>query len=415
MRLAAGRILGVLIATFLWSTSAWAHEPIDLGTLPGFTVGRAKGINERGDVVGQAAGGTGLEQGVLWRTRAHGRYAPVALAPLPGFDRSDARDFAGGRVPIGYSYGFVNGVFHSRAVLWRPEPGGTRVPVDLEPPPGFVDARAFSGSLRGQVVGEAVNGPTRHAVSWRLGREGVDTCDLGVPEGFETSSASGVNADGDVVGTASRMEIDDAGVALVRSEVVVWLRPHRRSGSCDPRPFILGGRDDLNFKLDPSINERGDVVVRASLRQGNSIVLTRPLGWSRCGSRYRMPFEIPVPEGFQDAWASDVNSRGEVVGTAQWRGSDGLLHSQGVHWRYERSRWRVRLLANPVEGAFVSTENISEDGTIVGSDANAGLVPGQSGALLWPAERHGRDCDHDGGRDCDHDDQRRGSRGDDDD
>jgi uncharacterized membrane protein len=398
MRLTVGRILGVLLATSLLSTVAWAHEPIDLGTLPGYTVGRAKGINERGDVVGQAGGPGVLDQGILWHKRVHRRYVPEALAPLPGFDRSDARDFAGGRVPIGYSYGFVNGVFHSRAVLWRREPGGARVAVDLEPPPGFVDARAFSGSLEGQVVGEALNGPTRHAVSWRLGRDGVDSCDLGVPEGFDSSAASGVNAAGDVVGTASRMEIDDAGQPQVRSEVVVWLRPHRRSGECAPQPFVLGGRDDLNYKLDPSINERGDVVVKASSRNGNVIVLTRPLGWARCGSRYRMPFEIPVPEGFQDAWASDLNSRGEIVGVAQRPGSDGLLQSQGVRWRYEHWRWRVTLLANPVAGAFVSTEQISEGGAIVGTDANAGLVPGQSGALLWPADLRRPDGDHD--RDC---------------
>ena len=54
----------------------------------------------------------------------------------------------------------------------------------------------------------------------------------------------------------------------------------------------------------------------------------------------------------------------------------------------------MTLLANPVQGAFVSTEQISEGGAIVGTDANAGLVPGQSGALLWPADLHRPDGDH---------------------
>ena len=63
MRLAEGRILGVLIAISLWPALTSAQEPIDLGTLPGYTVGRARGINQRGDVVGQAAGGVNSDTG----------------------------------------------------------------------------------------------------------------------------------------------------------------------------------------------------------------------------------------------------------------------------------------------------------------------------------------------------------------
>lgn len=389
MGLAAGRILGVLFATTLLCDVSWAQAPIDLGTLPGYRVGRPRGINERGDVVGQAAPEVGPELAVLWHKRAQGRYQPEPLIPLPGFDGSDARDFAGGRVPVGYSYALVDGrASHFRAVMWRPHPAGYREPVELEPPPGFTEARAFAASLRGQVVGDTRDSTNAlHAVSWRLGRDGVDACDLGIPEGFQASAALDVNSEGDVVGTASRVEIDANGIAQARSEIVVWLRPHRGSGACDPQPFILGGRDDLPFKQNPSINERGDVVARADLRNGSLIVAIHGVGWARCGSRYRMPFEMPVPEGFTDAYARDVNSRGEIVGTALVRGAGASTFTQGVVWSYRGGRWRTTLLANPAEGAGASTEQISDKGEVIGLTVAPG--DGQSGALLWHVPCHG--------------------------
>lgn len=406
MRLAVGRILGILIATTLPVVPAGAQEPIDIGTLPGYSVGRARGINLRGDVVGQAArvGVEPAEQAVLWRRRAHGRFAIESLPPLPGFTRTDARDFAGGHEPVGFSYVLAPGSAHYRAVLWRRDRSGGRVPVDLEPPPGFTDARAYAASRPGQIVGEAfnpgevVNGSTlRHAVSWRFGREGIDTCDLGVPEGFDSSAAFDVNDAGDVVGTASRVESNGAGGLRQRAEVVVWPRPHGRTGRCDPHPFLLLDRDDLPLKQTPSIDEHGNVVVRADLIAPGQPTISRALGWARHGWWYRHAFELPVPEGFTDAYPSDVNRHG-VVGTALVRGADGLTTaSQGVSWKFARGHWRSTLLPNPAGVAVASVGQISDTGEIVG------LAPapaaGTSGALLWRplghCERYERDDDED--------------------
>ena len=398
MRLAAGRILGVWIATTLLSVAALAQEPIDLGTLPGYEVGRARGINERGDVVGQAArlSVEPVEQAVLWRKQSHGRYAAEALPALAGFERGDARDFAAGRVPVGFTYLLAPGASYYRAVLWQRDPSGARVAVDLAPPPGFTDARAYAANRHGLVVGEILNpqeqvngAVVRHAVSWRPQREGVETCDLGVPEGFDTSAAFDVNDAGDVVGTAMRIESDGAGGLRLHAEVVVWSRPHRRPGVCDPQPFVLGGRDDLPLKQNPSINERGDVVARADLITPGQPTVSRPLAWARCGRGYRAPFELPVPAGYSDAFARDVNSRREVVGTALVRGPDGLTTaSQGVLWVFERGHWRTTLLSNPDGVGFASTEQISEKGEIVGLSPTP--PAGASGALLW---RHASRCE----------------------
>ncbi len=399
MRLVVGRILGVWVATTLLGVVAQAQEPIDLGTLSGYSAGRARGINERGDVVGQAArlGVEPVEQAVLWRKHSHGRYAAEALPALPGFERGDARDFAGGRVPVGFSYLLAAGASYFRAVLWQRDPSGALVPVDLEPPPGFTDARAYSASRHGQVVGEVLNPQEqvngvglRHAVSWRPGHDGIETCDLGVPDGFDTSAAFDVNDAGDVVGTATRVEMDGAGGLRQRSEIVVWFRCHRHPGACDPHPFVLGGREDLPLKASPSINEHGDIVARADRVTTGQPTVSRPLAWARRGRWYRAPFELPVPAGYTDAYARDVNSRGEVVGTALVRGPDGLeAASQGVHWIFERGRWRMTLLSNPEGVAFASTEQISEKGEIVGISPTP--AQGASGALLW---RHARRCEH---------------------
>ncbi len=398
MRLSVGRILGVSFALATVVGAAGAQEPVDLGTLTDYQFGRAKGLNERGDVVGQAArvGAEPVEEAVLWRRHGRGHYAIEALPPLPGFDRSDARNFAAGRIPIGFSYIPIPGAARFRAVIWRPDPSGQRVPVDLEPPPGFTDARAFSASLRGQVVGEALNPSEvtngvalRHAVSWRLGWGGLDTCDLGVPEGFDTSTAFDVNEAGDVVGTANRTESDGAGGLRLRSEVVVWRRPHRHSSACESEPLILGGRDDLPFKQNPSINERGDVVARGDLIVTGQPTISRPLGWARRGWWYRRPFELPVPVGFTDAYARDVNSHGVVVGTALVRdAANRTISAQGVLWEFLRGRWNVTLLAQPAGVDFTSPEQISEKGQVVGTTPTP--TPGNSGALVWPRVRHGR-------------------------
>jgi len=404
MRLSVGRILGVSFALATVVGAAGAQEPVDLGTLTDYQFGRAKGLNERGDVVGQAArvGAEPVEEAVLWRRHARGHYAIEALPPLAGFDRSDARSFAGGRVPIGFSYIPIPGAARFRAVLWHLDPSGLRVPVDLEPPPGFTDARAYSASLDGQVVGEALNPSQvtngvalRHAVSWRLGRGGLDTCDLGVPEGFDTSTAFDLNEDGDVVGTANRTESDGAGGLRLRGEVVIWRRPHRHASACAARPVVLGGRDDLPLKQNPSINERGDVVARGDLITPGQPTISRPLGWARHGWWYRRPFELPVPDGFTDAYARDVNSHGVVVGTALVRdAANRTTSAQGVLWEFVRGRWEASLLAQPSGVEFTSPEQISERGQVVGTTPTP--AAGNSGALLWPrAKRHPHHDDDD--------------------
>jgi uncharacterized membrane protein len=413
---------------------ATAHDPIDLGTLPGYTASRAKDVNERGDIVGQAvrAGAEPVEQAVLWDRTHVGRYVLEALPALPGLVRGDARGFANGRAPIGFSYLVAPGLSHFRAVVWREDPSGEHVPLDLAPPPGFTDATALGANPRGQIAGtaqnplEVINGSTvQHAVLWRPVRGDPDcpddppeyeVCDLGVPDGFDTSGASGINDAGDVVGTTGRIESDGSGGLFLRSAVVVWRKPWRSHRRCVSDPTVLPSPPELPLNLNPAINDRGDVVAQADRRVPGQPAVSRPLLWVRSDRDYAEAAELPLPEGFTDAFATDVNASGSVIGTALVRSSTGAVQaSRAVLWRLcPRRDPAVSLLANPPGTTFTVGAHLNDRGDAVGSTP---LPPsGSSGGLLWRGATHrrGHDGDGDAGDDDDRD-YRKGSRQTDDD
>ena len=396
--MASSRCRACVPALFLlgFAGPAGAQEPVDLATLPGYEHSRPKGLNESGDVVGQAArtAGEPTEQAVLWRRSRRGNLLAEALPPLAGLDGGDARAFASERTPVGFSYVAGSGFTLFRAVAWRKDASGLRVAVDLEPPAGFTDAQAYSANWRGEVVGEAaspaetVNGTVvRHAMLWQRQRDGsYEACDLGVPEGFDASTAFDLNEAGSVVGTARRLESDGAGGLQVRSDVVVWQRV--RSGhDCAFRTLPLESRDDLPFEQNPSINERGDVVARADRLTPGGPTLSRALLWSRQGCGYAAPVELPLPKGFTDAFARDLNSHGEIVGTALVRSPAGATTAaRVVVWRRgARGRFVPTLLASPAGASIAVAEQVNERGDVVGSTPMP--AAGQSGGLLWKKKR----------------------------
>lgn len=373
-----------------------AQEPVDLGALPGYERSRPKGLNESGDVVGQVArtAGDPTEQAVLWQRSRHGGLRAEALPPLAGLDGGDARAFASERTPVGFSYLTGSGLSLFRAVAWRRDVSGLRVAVDLEPPAGFTDAQAYSANWRGEVVGEAanpsetVNGSVvRHAVLWQRGHDGrYEACDLGVPDGFDSSTAFDLNESGAVVGTARRLESDGAGGLQVRSDVVVWQRVRWGHG-CAFRTVSLESRDDLPFEQNPSINERGDVVARADRLTPGGPTLSRALLWSRRGCGYTVPVELPLPEGFTDAFARDLNTRGEIVGSALVRSPAGATTAaRVVVWRRGAGgRFVPTLLASPAGASIAVAEQVNERGDVVGSTPMP--AAGRSGGLLWKKKR----------------------------
>ncbi len=427
----ASRILRASLLAVLSSALAGvatANDPIDLGTLPGYTASRAKDINERGDIVGQTVrpGAEPVEQAVLWDRTRKGRYVLELLPALPGLVRGDARGFANERAPIGFSYLIGPGFSIFRAVVWREDPSGEHVPLDLMPPPGLTDAAALAANARGQVAGEAtnplevINGSTvRHAVLWQPlhgdpnradDTPEYEVCDLGVPDGFDTSGASGINGTGDVVGTARRLESDGSGGLLLRAAVVVWRNPWRHHRRCDSDPIVLPSRPELPFNQNPAINDRGDVVAQADRRVTGQPVVSRPLLWRRSDGDYAEPVELPIPEGFTDAFATDVNASGRVLGTAMVRSSTGAtLASRAVVWRRcHRRDQDVSLLANPPGTTLAVGAHLNDRGDAVGSAPLP--LPGSSGGLLWRGATSGRG--HGGDDDDGDDDHRKDHRSD---
>jgi hypothetical protein len=397
LRWLAGAALAATVTLGI-ADPALGQQPSDIGTLPGYTTSRPKAIDSHGDIVGQAARPGPNEQAALW-TRTKEGYSVEALPPLPGLLWGDARAFGRRRAPVGYSY-LLGGVSAFRAVLWRKDDSGERVPVELEPPPGFTDALALDANHHGLIVGEAsnpretINGLTvRHAVAWVPRHGGAhQVVDLGVPEGYDTSAASQVNALGEVVGTARRLESDGTGASLLRATVVVWRVRAGHGDRCEARAIVLTPRTDLPRNQNPAINTAGLVVAQADRTTPGERPVFRPLLWRRSGRTFRGPYELPVPEGFTDAVANDVNERGTIVGTASVRPASGPpVASQVVEWTWSRHRGRfaTRVLPNPAGAALVTAFALNERGDVVGS---APLPPpGTTGGLLWKRKGHG--CD----------------------
>jgi len=387
--LARGTLAAVIV--LLLAPAAFTQEPTDIGTLPGFTIARPKNVDNHRDIVGQVARAGPDEQAALW-TRTQDGYSVEALPPLPGLLRGDARGFGRRGAPVGYSYLLGGGFSLFRAVVWREDPAGQRVAVDLEPPSGFTDALALDANHHGLVVGEAsnpretINGSTvRHAVAW-IPKKAFDyaVLDLGVPDGYDVSSASGVNELGEVVGTARRLESDGAGGTLLRSTVVVWRPRFGRDGRCHPDVLVLPARADLPRNQSPAINAVGLVIAQAERAVSGQPLVSRPLLWKRWGRKFLGPYELEVPAGFTDAVPNDVNELGTVLGTAYVRSAAGpAVASQAVAWTWSwaKGRFVPGLLPNPPGTAFVTASRMNERGDAVGSTPLP--APGTSGGLLW--------------------------------
>ncbi len=361
-------------------SASGGSQPIDIGLAPDYQLSLPRQINNWGDIVGQASrtGEEPRQQGVVWRKNGRrASYSAEMLPPLPGSLRSEARGFVYGRIPIGNST-----LPGARAVAWiRDRSSGEVVPTELEPPPGFTDAYATAGNAVGAIVGWAWNMRelSQHAVLWKLHFDGsIDICDLDVPEGYTRSVATDINQSGVIVGTASLAADNENPNG--RTDVVVWRRAHRRGEFCRYDALPLPPHPDVPYATSPAISEGGHVVAGA-----NSIppVFRRPLLWKRIGRTHAAPEVLPIPQGFTDAQARDINVRGEILGTVSMAESPGtmMLASQAVIWKLERGVWKTLLLAQPAESTLITAEKMNDVGDVVGSSTFP--EAGSSGGYLW--------------------------------
>jgi hypothetical protein len=383
----------VVVAFLALGTIVTGEEPLELPTLPGYLRATTRDVNNRGQVVGVATGAPGTaRQAILWSRRPWEPDSVQPLPVLPGMLHGHASAISRNGIPVGYSTLDAD----TRATLWRRGPGGDWEAVELEPPPGLIIAFATGVNSRGTVVGWAANPNelvggdfVQRAVLWRRQPGGgYQAVELETPDGFQSRGAA-INERGNVVGTALRTEVED-GISFVRSDIVVWRRTFAAHGWHSRTPVVLNPLPDLPTNQAPAINLHGDVVAYGQVRDG---LVTRPLLWKlqRCrGPRasYADPIELPVPEGFTDAWATDINRFGRVVGTALvWDGL-ALLSSRGVVWTRDRhGHWRTEELEPPEDGLLIFAPRLNDRGWVVGNDLLAS--GGGTGALLWKPSRRG--------------------------
>jgi probable HAF family extracellular repeat protein len=167
----------------IWQSGV--STPTPLGTLGGDD-STAWGIDSAGDVVGQSATSTGVEDSFLWQNGS--------MTDLGTLGGTGSLAYGVNRwsnvVVVGESQ-TSSGVVH--AFLWQ---NGTMTDLGTL---GGTNSVAYGINSTGQIVGESTTGDgSTHAFLWQNGA----MTDLGVPKNGNYSSARAVNGSGQVAGAA---------------------------------------------------------------------------------------------------------------------------------------------------------------------------------------------------------------------
>jgi len=179
------------IVPFVWTPKGKLRE---LPLLPGDSCGQAFGINTHGHAVGYSSGQNGTKA-VLWTRNK----AVRNLGVLPGGNKSSACDINDSDEIAGTSASAVG----DRAVLWT-ETGDVR---DLGTLPGDTSSEASAINNNGDVVGYSKGPRGMRAFLWT---EATGMQDLGVLPGGNSSRALGIDDMGAVVGTSTSSSGDRA-------------------------------------------------------------------------------------------------------------------------------------------------------------------------------------------------------------
>jgi uncharacterized membrane protein len=305
-----------LLAAVLVRTSAHADTTItDLGGLPGSTDNRVRSINDSGLAVGSSIVG-GVTRAVKFDgdrvtelfgpagahvglNAVNNRGAAVGTTTVPGVSDNAIRfnpdgTYAVLSIPFGYTYtnavgiddnGITYGVAvagdHSIPVRWR----SNGVLTTMKLPAGATGGRVVSASPNGYAAGY-VFGPSLNRVAVRWNPDHSVTVLPRLTDGVR-SSASAVNRNGDVVGTAEFVEGEE-------SYGLRW----NADGSMNKY-----GPD----YYPTSINDHGTAVGYG--RVDNQL---RPFRWTRDGEE--LDLGLPAPVGSIEVLA--INNDGVIVGTA---------------------------------------------------------------------------------------------------
>jgi uncharacterized repeat protein (TIGR01451 family) len=259
----------------------------DLGTLGGSGSG-AQGINASGQVVGNAA----IDSSGNGHAFLYSGGVMSDLGTLPGGSLSDALGINASGQVVGYS---ANASSNFQAFLYS---GG--VMTDLGTLGGSL-SYATSINDSGQVVGWAdIASGQSHAFLY----SGGVMSDLGTLPGGSSSSASGINASGQVVGGATIDSSGDTHAFLYSGGVM----------------SDLGSLPGVSSSTATGINASGQVIGYASNGVGNG---TYAFVWDNVQGMRDLNTLIPPHSGWGLQYAQAINDQGQIVG-------NGVLAGGGV-------------------------------------------------------------------------------------
>jgi len=222
-----------------WHALLWrgsAASAVDLHP-SGFEFSQASAVSG-GQQVGWGAPTQNTEHALLWRGSAT---SVVDLNP-PGYDYSAAAGTSGEQ-QVGWGDGRATGGL-THALLWR---GSAASVVDLNPA-GFDISQAHATS-GGQQVGWGYSQATgRHALLWRGSAARAVDLHVFLPAAFVTSTATGIDSNGDIVGYAGMSYTDS-----YPSHAFLWKRNvSAKPGSrltLDPKELKVSGTTPVELIL----------------------------------------------------------------------------------------------------------------------------------------------------------------------
>ncbi len=223
------------IVPFVWTPKGLLKR---IPLLPGDNCGQALGINKDGDVAGYSSGPNG-KQAFLW-TRHKG---VRNLGILPGGNYSSACDINGSDEVVGTSASATG----ERAVLWSTN-GDIR---DLGTLPGDTSSEASAINNNGDVVGYSKGPRGMRAFLWT---EASGMQDLGVLPGGDSSRALGINDMGAVVGSSTSSSGDRA---------FIWTK---ESGMTDLNTTVAAGPGVVLVEAH-SINSSGNILALGTMSE----------------------------------------------------------------------------------------------------------------------------------------------------
>jgi probable HAF family extracellular repeat protein len=233
-------------------------SPIDLGIPAGYSTAVARGINDRGQVVGNASTVTFGFAPFIWYK---GQITQLPLLPggVNGLAyRINDRGQIVGYVDFGSSPPPGTGEYHS--VLWTPQ-GQNYLVLDLGGLEGYFVSLAYHINNGGQVVGYSDSASAAgniHGYLWT----GGPLQDLGILPGGTFSQATWANQRGQIIGTGDR---SDGNVVDF-----VW----QNGIMTDLNDLVPAGTPLMSGGLGAGgINERGEIAETGILPDGSSVAL----------------------------------------------------------------------------------------------------------------------------------------------